>query len=129
MILTNRKSILTVLAICFLFSASAICQEKVKLISIDPIPHDMTVKSKAPSSSSQGRSASYQQGVIDRIGEDDIVINDALRQVPRDIALFSSSGSSISKKSLQKGQAIAFRLGDNNQVTEIRLLNNSNLKR
>lgn len=121
---TIRKSILMAVAGLFLSSAPGFCQDTLKLIPIEPIPSALKVKTPSPEATAQGRSVSYRHGIIDRIGEDGIVISDTLRQFSRSVECFSASGSSISTQVLKVGQSVDYKLGDGNQVTEIRVVNN-----
>ncbi len=68
--------------------------------TIAPVPE---VKVLKPEDLFTGR------GVIDRIGENDIVLNDEQFDLVPGVEFFSETGKSISKSAFQKGDHVGFR--------------------
>jgi hypothetical protein len=60
------------------------------------------------------RSGAVMLGIIDRIGEKDIVINDNLCNLSPNMKYYSKNGNEISKSSFKAGERVSFALNPDN---------------
>lgn len=116
----KRMACLTIF-LSLMMSSLSVADNMVELLPLEPLPPESIA---APFQIRSQRMDYNKKGRIDRINEDEIVINDTLRYMSPSTRVFSSSDSSSIKRILRPGQWVEYNLDNKNTILKIRVMQN-----
>jgi hypothetical protein len=116
---TIKTIILLIFSICLILPILSFADNKVKLLSLEPMPQENSVTSYQENPRRPGYN---MRGKIDSIIGNEIVVNDTLRLLTSSTQFFSSTDNAASKSILKSGKMVAFQLDAENRILKIKIL-------
>lgn len=110
---------LVIFYICLLLPVLSVADNRVKLLPLDPLPWECF---PTPYKINPKRPGYNMRGKIDSVIGNDIVINDALRFLTASTQVISMSDNTASKRILQTGRLVAFKLDGKNRILKIKVI-------